>query len=260
MPSTLTNGFGSPDLGAVSILQTGDGNPEVPIVEAGGVARAVVWPGTGAWLRSMHTIDLDPGGATLVLSHPMEAVYYVRTGTGLVVEPDSSDEFAIELGSMVHVEPGTRYRFQAGEEGMRLVGGPSPADPDWYRHLAVGGSNGAVWNAFATAPVDAPRDGLLRQMIHGTNMSATRYRFAEGATFPLHRHEQEQMTYVIKGHLTFEIDGLSHRVFPGDVVVIPPDVPHAAIAGAGGAEVVSFVSPPRSSADGIVMIPDTRTG
>jgi quercetin dioxygenase-like cupin family protein len=256
MPSTSTNEFGSPDLGAVSILDTGDANPEVPIIETGGVARAVVWPGTGARLRSMHTVDLGPGGATVLLSHPMEAVYYVRAGTGLAHDPVANAQFALVLGSMVHVEPGTRYRFEAGSEGMRLVGGPSPPDPEWYRHLAVSGSDGAVWNAFAAAPVDTPRTGLLRQMVHGKNMSATRYRFADGGSFPLHRHEQEQITYVISGHLTFEIDGLSHRVFPGDVVVIPPGVAHAALAGAGGADVVSFVSPARSSADGIVMIPD----
>ena len=56
-------------------------------------------------------------------------------------------------------------------------------------------------------------------------MSATRYRFDEGGIFPLHSHQQEQITYVVRGHLTFEIDGLSHRVFPGDVVVIPPGFP-----------------------------------
>ncbi len=257
MPSTATNEFGSPDLGAVCILETGDANPEVPIIEVGGVARAVVWPGTGASLRSMHTIDLGPRGATVVLSHPTEAVYYVRAGTGLALEPDADDEFALEPGSMVHVEPGTRYRFEAGPEGMRIVGGPSPPDPEWYRHLSVSGSAGAVWNPFASAPFDTPRDGLVRQMVHGANMSATRYRFDEGGTFPLHSHQQEQITYVVRGHLTFEIDGLSHRVFPGDVVVIPPGVPHAALAGAGGADVVSFVSPARTASDGIVMIPDS---
>ena len=204
----------------------------------------------------MQTIDLDPGGATVLLSHPMEAVYYVRAGTGVALDPDANDEFAIELGSMVHVEPGTRYRFEAGSDGMRLVGGPSPPDPEWYRHLSINGSDGAVWNAFAGVPVDVPRDGLVRQMVHGTNMSATRYRFAEGGSFPLHRHEQEQITFVIRGHLTFEIDGLSHRVFPGDLVVIPPGMAHAAFAGAGGADVVSFVSPARTSSDGIVMIPE----
>ena len=43
---------------AVRILDAGASCPELPMVEGGGVARAIVWPGVGAALRSMHRIEL----------------------------------------------------------------------------------------------------------------------------------------------------------------------------------------------------------
>jgi hypothetical protein len=35
----------------------------------------------------------------------------------------------------VHVEPGTPYRFEAGDRAVELVGGPCPPDPALYRDL-----------------------------------------------------------------------------------------------------------------------------
>ena len=61
----------------VRILHDDDGCPVIPMIQSGGRAWAVVWPGVGASLRSMHHISLEPGGRTIELKHPMEAV--VRT-------------------------------------------------------------------------------------------------------------------------------------------------------------------------------------
>jgi quercetin dioxygenase-like cupin family protein len=110
--------------------------PALPLVESGaGRAVALVWPGTGAAQRSMHHILLDPGAATVKLRHPGEAVYYVKSGTGQAIDPDDGSAQPLVEGSMVHIGPGTAYRFQAGEAGMELLGGPSPPDPALYAHL-----------------------------------------------------------------------------------------------------------------------------
>ena len=37
---------------------------------------------------------------------------------------------------MFHVDGGTAYLAQAGDEGMELIGGPSPADPALYEGLS----------------------------------------------------------------------------------------------------------------------------
>jgi mannose-6-phosphate isomerase-like protein (cupin superfamily) len=115
----------------VQVLDAAAG-PELPIVESGGRAHAVVWPGVGAELRSMHRIALDAGGATVELHHPSEAVYYVVGGSGEVIDPGEGSATPIRPGSMVHADPGSAYRFRAGPEGLELVGGPSPPDPALY--------------------------------------------------------------------------------------------------------------------------------
>ena len=101
------------------------------MIAARGNAWAVIWPGMGARCRSLHRVSLAPGGITVPLRHPGEAVYYVLAGRGSV-----EDAAAHELteGSMVHVAPRGEYRFAAsdGGPGLDLIGGPCPADPALY--------------------------------------------------------------------------------------------------------------------------------
>ncbi len=120
----------------ICILPDDENCPELPIVEQGGRAWAVVWPGVGAYLRSMHRISLDPGGRTVQLEHPTEAVYYVMAGKATV---DGGDTHRQELssGAMTHISPATGYGLTAGDGGAEIVGGPCPADPSSYRHLGT---------------------------------------------------------------------------------------------------------------------------
>jgi mannose-6-phosphate isomerase-like protein (cupin superfamily) len=110
--------------------------PALQIVEGDGRAHAVIWPGMGARLRSIHRIQLRGGARTIELRHPSEAVYYVIDGSGEVVDADADQRQALRPGSMVHIDPGTTYVLSAGEEGISLVGGPSPPDPALYEGLA----------------------------------------------------------------------------------------------------------------------------
>lgn len=115
----------------VVVVDAADG-PELDLVGEGGSARAVIWPGMGATLRSMSRISLGAGGRTRRLHHPGEAVYYVIEGAGRVLDADEqADEQLIE-GSMVHIDGGTEYELSAGDSGIELVGGPAPADPALY--------------------------------------------------------------------------------------------------------------------------------
>jgi mannose-6-phosphate isomerase-like protein (cupin superfamily) len=62
-------------------------------------------------------------------------VYYVIRGDGTVRDPDGGDGQRLVEGSMIHVEPGTAYRFEAGGAGILLLGGPCPADPALYEQI-----------------------------------------------------------------------------------------------------------------------------
>jgi quercetin dioxygenase-like cupin family protein len=120
---------------AVRVLDGGESCPMLPLVEGEGVARAVIWPGVGAQLRSMQRIRLGPGARTVPLRHAMEAVYYVMSGAGTVLDPDDPLARPLVEGAMVHVEPGTAYLFQGGPGGIEILGGPCPADPALYAGL-----------------------------------------------------------------------------------------------------------------------------
>ena len=111
----------------------GSGNSVLlPLVASGGEAVAVVWPGVGSKHRSLHRVLLQPGGYTFDLRHPSESVYYVRSGSATVVDADSGEQQPLVEGSMVHVDPSTAHRFEAGDSGAEIVGGPCPPDPSIY--------------------------------------------------------------------------------------------------------------------------------
>lgn len=119
----------------VQVIRASEPGPELPVVEAGGLARAVVWPGSGAQQRSMHLIDLEPGGCTVDLKHESECVYHVSAGSGTMLDLDAGERYDAITGSMFLIESGTSHQFTAGPEGAVLLGGPCPPDPALYEHL-----------------------------------------------------------------------------------------------------------------------------
>jgi quercetin dioxygenase-like cupin family protein len=224
----------------IRILSLDEG-PSLSIVSGGGEARAVLWPGNGSKHRSLHYLRLDAGSTTVRLSHPMEAVYYIISGTPTVV--DASESRPLEPGTMVLVEPLSSYEFHAGPRPAEIVGGPCPPDDALYAGLQ--GSGGLFDMRQGGEQVDGM---LLRKVVHGERMTVTRYSFPPRGRFRHHVHEQEQVTYCVSGDITFVVDGRGLRLTPGFLVVIPADSAHSAVAGDDGAEVVSVVSPRRTEA------------
>ena len=69
-----------------------------------------------------------------------------------------------------------------------------------------------------------------RQMLVGTNIMVARVLLKKGARVPLHSHHNEQVTYILEGALHFFIDNQELTVSAGEVLCIPPHMPHEAIA------------------------------
>src|SRR5258708_12996359 len=113
----------------VQVIPLRGKGPLLPIVKGDGSARAVIWPGTGAAMRSIHLIQLAPSSETVLLVHPTESVYYVLDGTGTVAGDGPSPATALAPGAMVHVGPETAYRFTAGNGGVGVFAGPCPLGP-----------------------------------------------------------------------------------------------------------------------------------
>lgn len=99
---------------------------------------------------------------------------------------------------------------------------------------------------------------VRRRVTQGTNMTVSRYEFGPGGEFPLHKHTQEQITLVIRGDVTMTMEGESRRLSAGDLIVIPPDVPHHGSVGSHGAEVVGIVAPRRSDATEIQFLEENH--
>jgi mannose-6-phosphate isomerase-like protein (cupin superfamily) len=114
------------------VVTAADRGPELPIVTGDGTAHAVIWPGMGAELRSMHRISLGGDARTIEMTHRSDAVYYVISGAGEAVDRETGERGALIEGSMIHVDAGTPYELAAGGEGMELMGGPCPADASLY--------------------------------------------------------------------------------------------------------------------------------
>jgi quercetin dioxygenase-like cupin family protein len=71
---------------------------------------------------------------------------------------------------------------------------------------------------------------LQRQMVVGHNVMLTRVLLKKGCVIPEHSHVNEQLSYILEGALKFWIDGQEIVVHTGEVLTIPPNMPHKAEA------------------------------
>jgi quercetin dioxygenase-like cupin family protein len=78
--------------------------------------------------------------------------------------------------------------------------------------------------------VEALSPTIGRQMVVGTNVMVARVLIKKGGIVPRHSHHNEQVTYILEGALKFIMDDREVVVSAGEVLCIPPHVPHEAIA------------------------------
>jgi|ERR1700722_1189939 len=71
---------------------------------------------------------------------------------------------------------------------------------------------------------------LQRQFVVGQDLMLARVLLKKGCIVPEHSHHNEQITYVLDGALKFWIDGKEIVVNAGEVLTIPPHMPHKAEA------------------------------
>lgn len=71
---------------------------------------------------------------------------------------------------------------------------------------------------------------ISRKMIYGDKVMVSEILLKKGTVVPEHHHESEQVSWIMKGELLFEIGGEKISVKEGDVLVIPSNTPHKATA------------------------------
>ena len=83
------------------------------------------------------------------------------------------------------------------------------------------------WN---TIEVEKLTDRLSRQMISGESATISQLFLKKGASVPRHSHINEQYSWVISGAVNFIFDDKEVRVGAGEILVIPANTPHGAVA------------------------------
>jgi quercetin dioxygenase-like cupin family protein len=102
-----------------------------------------------------------------------------------------------------------------------LRAGPHP------KEASVSTIEKTSWKAIE---VEKLNDLLSRQMISGENATVSQLLLKRGAVVPRHSHVNEQYSWIISGKLKFIFDDREVIVGAGEFLLIPPNVPHSAIA------------------------------
>ena len=102
-------------------------------------------------------------------------------------------------------------------------------------------------------PLEKVKDGLDRRVITGERMMITHVYLEKDCEVPWHAHDNEQLTYVLRGALQFWLgpDGEQEViVHEGEVLVIPSRLPHKAVALKDTLDVDIFCPPRQDWLDG----------
>ena len=84
-----------------------------------------------------------------------------------------------------------------------------------------------AWNSI---PLEELNPLLQRQFVVGQQIMVARVLLKKGCVVPEHSHVNEQVTYILEGALKFWIDGKVIVVRAGELLTIPPHMPHKAEA------------------------------
>ena len=84
-----------------------------------------------------------------------------------------------------------------------------------------------------------------RHFVFGEHMMMARLMLKKGCLVPLHHHHNEQVSYVVDGALRFTFPDKEIVVNSGEVLVIPPNLPHKVEALVDTLDFDMF-SPPRT--------------
>jgi quercetin dioxygenase-like cupin family protein len=80
---------------------------------------------------------------------------------------------------------------------------------------------------WGSIPAEQLSATITRQAIHAANITVARIHLVKGAVVPEHRHVSEQITFLQQGKLRFTLDGEVCVLEAGEMLEIPPNVPHS---------------------------------
>lgn len=99
-------------------------------------------------------------------------------------------------------------------------------------------------------------EGLFFRPVYAENISFNFVTFPPESGFPPHVHPEEQVSIVREGEMEITIDGESRMVRPGDVIIFPPNVPHAGKTFDKPCRLIDTFSPPRTGIKEVIATAD----
>jgi quercetin dioxygenase-like cupin family protein len=84
--------------------------------------------------------------------------------------------------------------------------------------------------SWKTMEIEQLNEKLSRQMISGENATISQLLLKKGAVVPRHSHINEQYSWIISGALRFVFDDREILVGAGEILLIPANVAHSAVA------------------------------
>ena len=79
--------------------------------------------------------------------------------------------------------------------------------------------------------------------IEGNSVQFTWFDVPANTSFSIHKHDSEQITYVLEGELFFKSDNSIYKLSAGDSILIPANVEHEAWTAAMPAKAIDAWSP-----------------
>lgn len=79
-------------------------------------------------------------------------------------------------------------------------------------------------------PLQEVFPGITGHLVHTDKCTIADFRIAAGTELPGHSHPHEQTSTILEGRFLFTVGGETKELGPGDVAVIPGEVPHSGTA------------------------------
>jgi quercetin dioxygenase-like cupin family protein len=99
--------------------------------------------------------------------------------------------------------------------------------------MATPDANRATHHRWEDIPAEPLKGTISRRLVTGERMMLAHVYLKKGDDVPRHAHDNEQLTYVIEGALQLWLGANDERtvvVRAGEVLVIPSNLPHRALA------------------------------
>lgn len=75
-------------------------------------------------------------------------------------------------------------------------------------------------------PIETVSPLIQRQVLHGAQTTFVKWIMKKGAVVPVHHHANEQVTWFLTGSAEIYSQGKKFVMRAGDIMIIPPNVPH----------------------------------